>query len=209
MPIKNIFIMIFRKTNFRRKNMISKIKWKNHSVLGNLELDFTKDNGKIYNTIILAGENGTGKTTILDTISEFLNLGAVTPFDYIEYKIEDDDFRIYYRDQDRHELGFHQRESLKTGEKRRVYSNKNNDKESINNDLDDIRHYGIAYSKARSGFKTNIVKSSTTEQIDDNKYNDDEKEDFTNIKQLLVDLSSQDNAEWMRITKNGINMDFE
>ena len=189
--------------------MISKIKWKNHSVLGNLELDFTKDNGKIYNTIILAGENGTGKTTILDTISEFLNLGAVTPFDYIEYKIEDDDFRIYYRDQDRHELGFHQRESLETGEKRRVYSNKNNDKESINNDLDDIRHYGIAYSKARSGFKTNIVKSSTTEQIDDNKYNDDEKEDFTNIKQLLVDLSSQDNAEWMRITKNGINMDFE
>lgn len=51
-----------------------------------------------YNTIILAGENGTGKTTILDTISEFLNLGAVPPFDYIEYKIEDDDFRIYYRD---------------------------------------------------------------------------------------------------------------
>ena len=41
--------------------MISKIKWKNHSVLGSLELDFTKDNGKIYNTIILAGENGTGK----------------------------------------------------------------------------------------------------------------------------------------------------
>ena len=79
-------------------SMMSKIKWKNHSVLGYLELDFTKDDGEIYNTIILAGENGTGKTTILDTISEFLNLRAVTPFDYIEYKIEDDDFRIYYRD---------------------------------------------------------------------------------------------------------------
>lgn len=25
--------------------MMSKIKWKNHSVLGNLELDFTKDDG--------------------------------------------------------------------------------------------------------------------------------------------------------------------
>ena len=55
MRIKNIFIMIFRKTNFRRKNMISKIKWKNHSVLGNLELDFTKDNGKIYNRNLLGG----------------------------------------------------------------------------------------------------------------------------------------------------------
>ena len=28
---------------------------------------------------------GTGKTTILNTISEFLNLGAVTPFDYIDH----------------------------------------------------------------------------------------------------------------------------
>lgn len=189
--------------------MISKIKWKNHSVLGNLELDFTKDDGEIYNTIILAGENGTGKTTILDTISEFLNLRAVTPFDYIEYKIEDDTFRISYTDQDNHRLGFHQRESLKTEEKKGIYSNKNSNRESIDDDLEDIRHYGISYSKARSGFKTSIVKSSTTEQIDDNKYNDDEREDFTNIKQLLVDLSSQDNAEWMRITKNGANINFE
>lgn len=148
--------------------MISKIKWKNHSVLGNLELDFTKDDGEIYNTIILAGENGTGKTTILDTISEFLNLRAVTPFDYIEYKIEDDTFRISYTDQDNHRLGFHQRESLKTEEKKGIYSNKNSNRESIDDDLEDIRHYGISYSKARSGFKTSIVKSSTTEQIDDN-----------------------------------------
>ncbi len=133
----------------------------------------------------------------------------LTISDYIEYKIEDDDFRIYYGDQDNHKLGFHQRESLKTGEKKGIYSNKNNNRETINNDLEDIRHYGISYSKARSGFKTNIVKSSTTEQIDDNKYNDDEREDFTNIKQLLVDLSSQDNAEWMRITKNGANINFE
>ena len=98
-------------------------------------------------------------------------MGAVTPFDYIEYKIEDEDFRIYYGDSDNHKLGFQQRESLKTGK------------------------------KSRSDFKTNIVKSSTTEQIDANKYNDDEKDDFTNIKQLLVDLSSQDKGnlrKWMR-----------
>lgn len=189
--------------------MISKIKWKNHSILGNLELDFTKDDGEVYDTIILAGENGTGKTTILDTISEFLNLGPVTPFDYIEYKIEDNNFRIYYEEQDNDELGFHQRVNLKTGEKKGIYSGKFNNRESINNDLEDIRYYGTAYSKARSGFKTNTVNSSTTEQIDEDKYNDDKTEDFTNIKQLLVDLSSQDNAKWMQITKQGIDIDFE
>lgn len=38
--------------------MIRKIKWKNHKVLGNLELDFNRSDGGIYNTIVLAGENG-------------------------------------------------------------------------------------------------------------------------------------------------------
>ena len=46
--------------------MIKKIKWHNHAILGNLELDFTKPDGTIYDTIVLAGENGTGKTTVLD-----------------------------------------------------------------------------------------------------------------------------------------------
>ena len=55
--------------------MITKVKWNNHEILGNLELNFTKDDGSPYSTIVLAGENGTGKTTILETLSTFLNLG--------------------------------------------------------------------------------------------------------------------------------------
>ena len=68
--------------------MITKIKWNNHEILGNLELDFTKADGSPYSTIILAGENGTGKTTILETLSTFLNLGSIEPFEFIEYNIE-------------------------------------------------------------------------------------------------------------------------
>ena len=56
-----------------RSQMIKSIKWNNHEILGNLELDFQKADGTIYNTIILAGKNGAGKTTILETISTFLN----------------------------------------------------------------------------------------------------------------------------------------
>lgn len=44
--------------------MIRKIKWNDHAIWGNLELDFTKPDGSVYNTIVLAGENGTGKTTM-------------------------------------------------------------------------------------------------------------------------------------------------
>ena len=39
--------------------MITKVKWNNHEILGNLELNFTKNDGSPYSTIVLAGENGT------------------------------------------------------------------------------------------------------------------------------------------------------
>lgn len=189
--------------------MISKVKWKNHPILGNLELDFTDVNGKPFNTIILAGENGTGKTTILETLSDFLSLHSITPFDYIQYMIGSDVYQVFYEDGDNHPLGFHRRYSAKSGETKRISSNNNNNAKTIDDDIEDIRHYGVSYSKARSGFKTNVIKSSTTEQIDASKYNNDEKDDFTSVKQLLVDLSAQDNAEWMNITKNNLGISFE
>ena len=69
------------------ESVIKKIKWKNHNSLGNLLLDLTKPDGTAYNTIILAGENGSGKTTVLDTLSDFLNGMSFEPFDYIDYDV--------------------------------------------------------------------------------------------------------------------------
>lgn len=48
---------------------ILSIEFQNHSILGNLKLDFTDKKGNPVDTIILAGENGCGKTTILEEIS--------------------------------------------------------------------------------------------------------------------------------------------
>ena len=45
----------------------------NNPKLNDLYLDFTI-NGKVQDTIILAGDNGCGKTTILDAIFSFLSL---------------------------------------------------------------------------------------------------------------------------------------
>lgn len=69
---------------------IRKVKWANHPILGNLELDFVNPvTNKPYSTIVLAGENGTGKTTILETLNTFLSIGSFEPFDGIEYEVED------------------------------------------------------------------------------------------------------------------------
>ena len=41
---------------------IKKIELRNHSFFGNQEFVFAKNNGDVYDNIVLAGENGSGKT---------------------------------------------------------------------------------------------------------------------------------------------------
>ena len=47
---------------------IRKLHIKNYKVFNDLELDFTDANGNTLDTIVLAGVNGCGKTTILEII---------------------------------------------------------------------------------------------------------------------------------------------
>lgn len=47
---------------------ICSIAFSNHPVLGNLELDFCNQDGQPADTVILAGENGVGKSTVLDCL---------------------------------------------------------------------------------------------------------------------------------------------
>lgn len=47
---------------------IRKIEFVNHPILGSIIFDFTDKVGKTVDTIIIAGENGVGKTVLLDTL---------------------------------------------------------------------------------------------------------------------------------------------
>ena len=53
---------------------IKKIKLENNNFFGNTTFDFTNENGEIMDTIILAGENGSGKTQLLNLLYEFSTL---------------------------------------------------------------------------------------------------------------------------------------
>ncbi|MCD8303912.1 MAG: AAA family ATPase [Prevotellaceae bacterium] len=179
--------------------MIKKVKWDNHPVLKNLELDFQKEDGSIYNTIILAGKNGSGKTTVLETLSAFLNLGSFEPFDHIQYEVGSTSYKLTKNENNNAKHGFHVRINESDGSSKRVNSNLNNSRNTIERDTEDIRYYGCAYSKARSGFKTKVVKSTTTEQIDDGKYEDDAGDDYTSGQDGLLRL-----ARSMRMTQEMI-----
>lgn len=62
---------------------IKSIEFREHKIFGNKVFDFTKDDGTIPNNIILAGENGTGKTTFLQEIYYLMqNSFSNTGFNY-------------------------------------------------------------------------------------------------------------------------------
>ena len=50
---------------------IKKIILKKHAFFGDIEFDFTNSRGQIANNIVLAGENGCGKTQLLNVIFDF------------------------------------------------------------------------------------------------------------------------------------------
>lgn len=54
-------------------NKIRKVTFKNHPILGNLSLNFCDSNGNAVDTIIFAGENGTGKSTILNCLYDVIS----------------------------------------------------------------------------------------------------------------------------------------
>ncbi|MDD3049498.1 MAG: AAA family ATPase [Bacilli bacterium] len=53
---------------------LEKIKFNNHEIFNDLEIDFKDNNGKILDTIVIIGENGSGKTTLLKSIYDSFDI---------------------------------------------------------------------------------------------------------------------------------------
>ena len=60
---------------------INSIEINNNIVLGDMSISFVDENMKIKDIIILAGENGCGKTTLLDIIYNFISGNCVNSED--------------------------------------------------------------------------------------------------------------------------------
>lgn len=175
---------------------LRKIKWNKHPVLGDLSLDFINYNtGEPYSSVLLAGENGTGKSTILEAISSFLNVGPYEHFDYIEYAVGDKIYKTQNTtDRNQHKPFFDIVDE--GGGIQKIRHDRSNNPSLLNSDTNDLRYYGCIYSKARSDYKTQKIRSTTTSELDKNKHDIDAEEDFTSLKQLIVDVVNQDNASY-------------
>lgn len=52
---------------------VRKLKLSNHPVLGNLELDFTDSSNKAVDTVIIAGNNGIGKSSLMELLYKIMS----------------------------------------------------------------------------------------------------------------------------------------
>ena len=183
---------------------IKKVKWNQHPILGDLELDFTNGiTGEPFDTIVFVGENGTGKTTILETISSFLNIGSFEYFSYIEYVIEDKIYsaiptieKIDYT-KDFFDILNHENNSKSNIRSNHVYI-----PESIKSNTIDPRYYGCVFSKARADYKTEQIVYTTTKHLDSEKYDTDNEDNFTTLKQLIVDIQHQDDSDYSKLNQS-------
>lgn len=177
---------------------IKKVKWNNHPTLGDLELDFSNAVGQPYENILFAGENGTGKTSILESISTFLNFGSFEYFEYIEYIVNGELLIAKpLENKDYIKAGYYLLEDSIAGESKEIFTHKN-DLRPIDANPKDIRHCGCVFSKSRSDFKTESIKSTTAKELDLEKYNKDDEDNFTSLKQLIVDIQSQDTGDYYK-----------
>lgn len=179
---------------------IRKVKWANHPILGNLELNFINPTtNKPYSTIVLAGENGTGKTTILETLNTFLSIGSFEPFNVIEYEIEGKQYILTPSNIPGSLKTFFTRYDVENEISENIHSDRNNNSNSIQSDNKDPRSYGSVFSRPRADYKTNKIESVKTNELDKNKYDSDNDDNFTSLKQLIVDVQNQDNERYSDI----------
>lgn len=189
---------------------IKRIKITDNIILGNMDILFTDSAGDIKDTIILAGENGCGKTTLLDIIYNFTNNGYFNikeedgniEFTVIFTRVEKELLKnktnefndlihgneviIKFNPFDKVYIVFEFKKNNVTRTVKEMHLNWKNFKQIIRS----------LYSTAEINFNAQTIKHVTAKQLDDNVSTKKQGNDLaTEISQLIVDIKALDDSD--------------
>lgn len=174
---------------------IRKIKFLEHPILKNLELDFCGKDGKALDTIILAGENGTGKSTILNLLYEVASHRVECPM-AVEFENEGEIFSFKYY--------------LKEVEPGNAYIFVD-DGRGLNNYImsSEVKNkypFSGIFSDVDINFHADDIKTVTSLTLDSIKESRRSAENLpTQINQLLVDIQATDDEELSHAYRTALN----
>lgn len=155
---------------------IRKITFKDHPILKNLSLDFCGRNGKAVDTVIFAGENGNGKSTIINELYDNIsqqNINSMT----VEFETEKNIFSVEYK-------------RLTQNTYRTETYNENGDKIDFK-----TRELCAIFSDVDINFHSNQLSTVTSLSLDEMKGSRRSSSDLpTQINQLLIDIQALDDV---------------
>ncbi len=190
-----------------------KLSFENHPIFGNLSFDFTDKDGKTVDTIIIAGENGCGKSVLLNELYQYNPANFVNKkecvvlseieLSQIEEKIIQEKIKrpltsnIITIKQDFSKKNYWEQSKVKYTSDTEIYSNCSI--LSLNNDS----LFKPIFSDVEINFTPSNITSVTSKDIDEGVMNPvkSSKNIATEITQLLVDIDNLDNsdlAQWVK-----------
>lgn len=174
---------------------IKRLHIENHPVLGNLDLDFCRPDGCAVDTVIIAGENGVGKSSIMELLYGLISGNASNPFGNVSIEFESDGQSTifsYGSERTPHSLlAYATNETTKKKEWiGSEYFRAENPMEAIYSDVD-------------INFSSDNLRSVTSLTLDSESASRRSTEDLpTRINQLLIDVQALDAAEITHAVKN-------
>jgi len=186
--------------------MIGYIEFENETKIGDLELDFCKSSNEAYNTIVFAGENGCGKTAILEAIAGFQRgtyLWKSSSVKKVMYFDDNATSRTILRDEE--SKRYAKPEGVTEDEwdamceftEQTFYEERF---ELMDKTPFDIRNRKVVFSEARSGFEVNLEEDNRRYDYEEEKY-EKEGANYSGLVQLLIDLEEKDDEEWICYSK--------
>ncbi len=164
---------------------IRKITFDNHPSLGNLSLDFCGKDGKTVDTVILAGENGTGKSTIIEALYRITTFKADYP---LKVEIESNDAIV--------NLTFYQHQVHHNETHLFVMDNKGLNTIVNSSDVKNRYPFCSIFSDVDINFSTEEISSVTSLNLDEQSQSRRSNNNLPKqIKQLLIDIQALDDGD--------------
>ena len=180
---------------------VRKLKLSNHPVLGNLELDFTDSSNKAVDTVIIAGNNGIGKSSLVELLYQIMSAMWVPRYamlcvDSNRSSTSDSKIRtyeFYAKDIKGHDYIYYVKDGLGL------------DNWVGSDEFAEIFPTSAIFSDVDINFKSDQITSVTSCNIDESVESIRSSSDLpTEINQLIIDIQALDDADVARVARNNM-----